>query len=112
MMLMLSGATHQVLTGYHLRYLDQADGSLRRVHRVVTTDVCVRALTTEEITAYLRSEEWRGKAGGYAIQGRFGCFIQSVQGSYDNVVGLPLCQVLEDLRAAGLLPESWPTWNP
>ena len=112
MMLMLSGATHQVLTGYHLRYLDHSDGSLRRVHRVVTTDVCVRALTTEEITAYLRSEEWRGKAGGYAIQGRFGSFIQSVQGSYDNVVGLPLCQVLEDLRAAGLLPESWPTWNP
>lgn len=112
MLMMLSGTTHHVLTGYHLRHVDEQTGELRRVTRVVRTDVEVRALTPEEIAGYLRSDEWRGKAGAYGIQGRFSCFVRSLQGSFDNVVGLPLCDVLSDLRAAGLLPPEWPAWQP
>jgi septum formation protein len=112
MLLLLSGGTHQVMTGYSLRYRDPRDGTLRRLQRVVTTEVDVRALHPEELSGYLRSEEWRGKAGAYAIQGRFASFVTALRGSFDNVVGLPLCQVIEDLRAAELLPAGWPTWSP
>lgn len=112
MLVLLSGTTHQVLTGYHLRYRDPHDGTLRRLSRTVATEVDVRPLRSEEIAAYLASEEWRGKAGGYAIQGRFACFVTAVRGSYDNVVGLPLCQVLEDLRTAAVLAKEWPAWLP
>ncbi len=112
MLHLLSGTTHNVLTGYHLRFGNADDGSLRRISRVVTTAVDVRPLLSEEITGYLRSEEWRGKAGGYAIQGRFACFVSAIRGSYENIVGLPLCQVLEDLRRAEVLKADWPTWMP
>jgi septum formation protein len=112
MLLMLSGGTHQVLTGYHLRYRDPQAGTLQRRSGVVSTAVEVRVLRPQEIDGYLASDEWRGKAGGYAIQGRFACFITAIRGSFDNVVGLPLCQVLEELRAAALLPTDWPAWQP
>lgn len=111
MLQLLSGKTHEVLTGYHLRH-PLADGQLSQQSRVVTTQVTVRALQDQEIVGYLRSEEWRGKAGAYAIQGRFAAFICAISGSYDNVVGLPLCNVVEDLRATGLLPADWPSWSP
>lgn len=110
MLILLSGATHQVLTGYHLRSFD-VHGHEVRLSRVVTTEVEVRPLSAEHIDGYLRSGEWRGKAGAYAVQGRFGAFVRAIRGSYDSVVGLPLCQVLEDLEAAGLLPIGWPTWK-
>lgn len=110
MLLLLSGGVHRVLTGTHLRFLDAA-GQPRRLSRVVETEVEVRPLRPHEIDAYLRSQEWRGKAGGYAIQGRFSCFVRGIKGSYDNVVGLPVCQVIEDLQEAGLLPGGWPAWR-
>ena len=109
---LLSGATHQVVTGYHLRYHRPSDGALVRVARAIVTDVDVRPLREPDVEGYLRSEEWRGKAGGYALQGLFACFITAVRGSYENVVGLPLCHVLEDLHAASLLPAGWPDWKP
>jgi len=112
MLSLLSGTTHHVMTGYHLRYRDPQDGTLRRVSRAEITEVDVRPLSESELAGYLHSEEWRGKAGGYAIQGRFACFVQAVRGSFDNVVGLPLCAVLSDLRLGGLLPAEWPTWQP
>lgn len=108
---LLAGRTHEVITGYHLRYRD-ASGALCRIERAVRTEVEVRPLSEREIDGYLQSEEWRGKAGAYAIQGRFGCFVRGLRGSFDNVVGLPLCQVLEDLGAAGVLPSGWPSWQP
>lgn len=111
MLTLLSGSTHSVLTGYHLRYVS-ADGQICRQGRVVTTAVTVRPLTDGEIAGYLRSEEWRGKAGAYAIQGRFSAFVRSIDGSFDNVVGLPLCAVIEDLRSIGILPAEWPSWTP
>lgn len=112
MISLLSGATHRVVTGYHLRMAQASDGSVSRVQRAVSTDVDVRPLRPDEIEGYLRSEEWRGKAGGYALQGLFSCFVTAIRGSYENVVGLPLAAVLEDLRATNLLPAGWPDWKP
>lgn len=111
MLALLSGGTHFVVTGYHLRYFAADSRELRRVSRIVRTDVVVRPIRPAEVDGYLRSQEWRGKAGAYAIQGRFACFITGVSGSYENVVGMPLCQVIDDLHAAGLLPKEWPTWQ-
>jgi septum formation protein len=112
MLALLAGASHAVVTGYHLRYPDPQSGELRRLFRTVRTEVQVRSILPQEIEGYLRSQEWRGKAGGYAIQGRFCCFVSAIHGSYENVVGLPLCQVVADLQATGLLPAEWPTWQP
>lgn len=112
MLALLSGRTHEVVTGYHLRYHGAEGGTLRRLGRAVRTQVRVRPLQPAETEGYLRSQEWRGKAGAYAIQGRFGCFVESIAGSFDNVVGLPLCQVIVDLHAAGALPAGWPSWQP
>ena len=92
----LSGRTHVVLTATCLLSPGGA------VHaRAVATEVDVRPLAEEELAAYLDSEEWRGKAGAYAVQGIFAAFVTAIRGSYTNVVGLPLAEVIEDLRAAG-----------
>jgi septum formation protein len=102
MLCRLAGREHQVVTAYHLIARSGACG------RAVSTAVVFRALHTVEIDGYIAYEEWRGKAGGYAIQGLAGAFAREVRGSYSNVVGLPLCEVIEDLRALGLLPAKWP----
>ena len=59
---------------------------------------------SREIESYLASGEWEGKAGGYAIQGRAGALVRSINGSYSNVVGLPLCETAGLLAAAGVRP--------
>ena len=66
--------------------------------RVVVTTVRFKRLSGAEIDAYIAAGEWRGKAGGYAIQGRAGAFAITINGSYSNVVGLPLyeCRALLD----------------
>jgi septum formation protein len=69
--------------------------------RVVETRVRFRNLSNEEIGAYLASGEWKGKAGGYAIQGIAGSFIVKLVGSYTNVVGLPLTEVVALLQGEG-----------
>ena len=68
--------------------------------RLVETVVRFKRLETAELDDYLRSGEWRGKAGGYAIQGRAARFIAFVSGSYSNVVGLPLFETVTLLKAA------------
>ena len=60
-----------------------------------------KRLSDAEVSAYIRSGEWRGKAGGYAIQGLAGAFIPEINGSYTNVVGLPLCETGALLQGAG-----------
>ena len=94
----LAGRRHEVLTAYHIRF------SERMVERLVSTQVHFRSLDAKEVTAYLASGEWRGKAGAYAIQGIAGCFVTDLRGSFSNVVGLPLAEVLADLRALEALP--------
>ena len=97
----LAGRRHEVATAYRIR----AGETL--VERMVTTVVAFRALAPDEIEAYVASDEWRGKAGGYAVQGIAGAFVTELRGSHTNVIGLPLAEVLADLRATGALPR-WP----
>ena len=94
----LAGHRHEVLTAYRIRFGEQT------VERLVSTQVNFRSLDAKEIAAYLASNEWRGKAGAYAIQGIAGGFVTDVRGSFTNVVGLPLAEVLADLRALQALP--------
>ena len=88
---LLSGRQHRVYTGLAVV---TPRGAIRE--RVIETRVVFKHLSRPEIEAYLASGEWRGKAGGYAIQGRAGSFVTKLVGSYSNVVGLPLyeCQAL------------------
>jgi septum formation protein len=93
----LAGRRHEVLTAYRIRHGE------RMVERLVSTFVTFRSLDGREVAAYLASGEWRGKAGAYAIQGIAGCFVTEVRGSFTNVVGLPLAEVIADLRALEVL---------
>lgn len=101
MLTRLAGRTHEVVTAYTLLYKGSERG------RAVQTAVTFRALSPAELEGYVGSREWEGKAGGYAVQGLAAAFVRSVRGSYTNVVGLPLCEVLEDLDALGALPADW-----
>jgi septum formation protein len=92
----LSGGRHRVYGGLIVR---APDG--RRVSRVVLTAVVFKRLSESEINDYLDSGEWRGKAGGYAIQGRAARFVQKLNGSYSNIVGLPLYEVAQILDGLG-----------
>jgi septum formation protein len=74
-----------------------------RLARTVETKVHIRAADADEIRAYAATGEGLDKAGAYAAQGIGTFFIERVEGSYSNVVGLPACEVLTDLRALGLL---------
>jgi septum formation protein len=87
MLRLLSGATHQVITGVALVAGDATEVAAEVTH------VTVCGLTGDDIAAYIASGEPRGKAGAYAIQGRFGRFVPRVHGCYFNVVGLPLALV-------------------
>ena len=90
---LLSGRRHKVLGGV-------AVGSAGKVRtRLVETAVRFKRLERAEVDAYVRSGEWQGKAGGYAIQGRAASFVAFLSGSYSNVVGLPLFETLALLRA-------------
>jgi septum formation protein len=93
----LSGRRHEVITAYHIRHRGAA------VERAVTTAVTFRLLAPAEVEAYLASGEWQGKAGGYAVQGIAALFTTELRGSLTNVIGLPLAEVVADLRAAGAL---------
>jgi len=73
----------------------------KEVVRSVVTQVRFKRLTDQEITAYINGGEWQGKAGGYAIQGAAAAFIPWIGGSYSNVVGLPLTEVLATLNGLG-----------
>ena len=91
---LLSGRRHRVTTAVTLRKND------RIWSRSVTTSVKMKNLADIEISSYIRSQEWRGKAGGYAIQGIASVFIPFISGSYSNVVGLPLTETANLLIGA------------
>lgn len=93
---LLSGRSHRVYTGVTLVTLK---GALR--HRLCETRVRFKRLSQDEMEAYLASGEWRGKAGGYAIQGLAGTFVIKLVGSYSNVVGLPLYETISLLSGEG-----------
>jgi septum formation protein len=93
---LLSGRRHRVLGAVELR---APDG--RTLRRLVTTAVQFKRLSAAEIDLYLASREWQGKAGGYAIQGLAAAFIPAINGSYSNVVGLPLAETWAMLQGLG-----------
>lgn len=93
---LLSGRGHRVLTGVAVR----GPGG-RTAERLVEARLQFKRLGEDEIAAYLDSQEWHGKAGGYAVQGRAGAFVISLSGSYSAVVGLPLYETRNLLQAMG-----------
>ena len=93
---LLSGRNHRVYTGVCLVTPKEA---FRQ--RLVETRLRFKRLSNEELEAYLASGEWRGKAGGYAVQGLAGTFVVKLVGSYTNVVGLPLYETLSLLGGEG-----------
>ena len=93
---LLSGRRHRVHSAVALI----APGEPARM-KLSTSMVVFKRLGEEELVAYLASDEWRGKAGGYAIQGRAEALIRSIAGSHSGVVGLPLHETRALLRAAG-----------
>jgi septum formation protein len=93
---LLSGRSHRVHGGIALV---TPEGKLAQ--RRVTTIVAMKRLTEREIADYLASEEWQGKAGGYAIQGLAARFVREIIGSYSNIVGLPLFETVALLEGQG-----------
>lgn len=96
---LLSGRRHRVYGGVAV-----AAPEGRCASRVATTMVRFKRLDEPELAAYLTTEEWQGKAGGYAIQGRAESFVLDINGSYSNVVGLPLALTMQLLRGLGWHP--------
>jgi septum formation protein len=97
MLRLLSGREHRVITGYCLL----TSSGRKRKESHLTTRVFFRPLTSAEIRWYLATGEPFDKAGGYAIQGRGAFMVRRIVGSYTNVVGLPLCEVLDALQEVG-----------
>ncbi len=94
-LLALSGRRHRVITAVAVR----RGGKLWE--RDVVSQVRMKRLSDEELNAYLATGDWQGKAGGYAIQGPAGAFIPWISGSFTGIVGLPLAETANLLRAAG-----------
>ena len=93
---LLSGRAHRVLTAVAVIAPDGRSAS-----RLVETRVRFKRLSAKETETYLESDEWRGKAGGYGVQGRAGAFVTDLSGSYSAVVGLPLYETLSLLQGLG-----------
>ncbi|MGI3185704.1 Maf family protein [Nioella aestuarii] len=96
----LSGRRHRVYTSIVV-----CRGE-RLWERTVESRVQMKRLSDDELNAYLASEDWRGKAGGYSIQGPAGAFIPWISGSFHAIMGLPLPETAQLLAAAG-----WPVWR-
>ena len=99
MLARLSGRTHRVITGYSIWCANRA----HRYSNACITGVTFKELTADEINWYLETPEPWDKAGGYAIQGIAAFMVKSIQGSYTNVVGLPVCEVVQHLIDHGAI---------
>lgn len=89
---LLSGRTHVVFTGVSIL----CNGKLKSFCQ--TTDVKFYPLTDDEMSAYIDSSEWMGKAGGYGIQGPAALFVERIVGDYNNIFGLPVAQMMREIR--------------
>jgi len=99
----LSGQTHQVMTGVALVFMDQQKQT-QHLNALNVNQVRFSSLTLQDINTYINTGEPFGKAGAYAIQGRAAAFIESLQGSYSGVMGLPLFETAQLLRRyAGII---------
>jgi len=104
MLRLLAGRTHDVITAVALRVLPEDTITCERS----VSHVTFAPMTSEEIDWYAGTGEGMDKAGAYALQGIGALFIQSIEGSYTNVIGLPLERLYPHLRRSGLLPPSPP----
>jgi len=95
----LSGRTHQVFTGYAIQCITEN----HFFSEAIKTDVCFKKLTEQEIEWYIHTKEPFDKAGAYAIQGLGTFLVRRINGSYTNVVGLPVCEVIEHLLQRGAI---------
>jgi len=95
----LSGQTHQVFTGYTIC----RDDRMNSYTDAVCTDVTFKELSDEEVEWYIHTDEPFDKAGAYAIQGLGTFLVKRINGSYTNVVGLPVCEVIERLIKVGVV---------
>ena len=105
MLLRLAGRTHEVVTGYALIQSDAAAEPRGAAQQgVVRSRVRMRAISEAEARAYAETGEPLDKAGGYALQGEAGRFVEQVDGSRDNVIGLPLAEIAPLLERLGVKP--------
>jgi septum formation protein len=93
----LSGRVHKVFTGFTIACVAAKTYKTKAIQSAVQFKV----ITPEEMDWYVSCDEPYDKAGGYAVQGKGAYFIKSIRGSYTNVIGLPLCEVLEELKKLG-----------
>lgn len=96
MISVLQGRDHQVYTGVTLIYCGQTEKKVKTF--VEKTDVTVYPMSEEEIKTYAFSEEPMDKAGAYGIQGKFAAFVKGIDGDYNNVVGLPVGRVFQEIK--------------
>ena len=102
---LLSGRAHRVFTGVCvIDTVQVGDGNRVSRSRLSETRLKVKRLSAAEHAAYIAGGEWRGKAGGYGIQGLFSAYIASLSGSYTGVVGLPLYETRALLAPTGIIP--------
>jgi len=102
----LQGDTHQVYTGVAVLDFDE-NGEKTVISHAVETKVSVNPMSTEEIQKYIESKEPMDKAGAYGIQGKALLFVKEIQGDYNNVVGLPVARLYQELKEMGLEPKEW-----
>ena len=102
----LSGKPHVVMTGFCLAHTRTPDRLW--LDRLVRSTVVFRKLHEREIEAYVATNEWRDKAGGYGIQGEGGVLVETIEGSYSNIIGLPVTEVIEGFKTLNV--PGW--WNP
>jgi len=98
MLMLLNGSTHSVITGFTI--IDTDTG--KSLSRSVETRVTFKKLTMKETDAYVKTKEPLDKAGAYAIQGLGSVFVKRIEGDHFNVIGLPLCALVESLKEFGI----------
>ncbi len=95
----IQDGTHQVYTGVTIFFFDLKTQKIRRKSFAECTEVTVFPMTDSEIDHYISAGDWRDKAGAYGIQGIFGMFVKKINGDYNNVVGLPISRLYQELKS-------------
>ena len=101
---LMSGKTHMVYSGITLLWAGAGPGEREETTAHAVTEVRFCEIPERELELYIKSGEWRGRAGGYAIQGRASAFVEAIRGDYTNVVGLPVPLLVAMLREKGTWP--------
>lgn len=98
MLFLLQGKTHQVYTGVTLLYTPKGETACKKLTFLEKTDVTMYPMTEQEILEYIATGEPMDKAGAYGIQGRCAAYVREICGDYNNVVGLPVSRLYQELK--------------